>query len=681
MVDKLPLDAPEFHNPWDPEFTGKAADAAWKGVLDEYYAGRLAEAAEALGQMLSQGYDEIAVRRSLAAVYKDMGRHAQAAAEYARIAALLPEDPHVLIDWGFALLADGDVVEAALRFEEALRLDDHEKWAHFGLGVARLVLGETDLGIRGLTQAVSLDRNLAAAYELLGMAYLQRGEYLGAITTLYRSIRLDSSYLPTYFHLATAYHKAGRLTEAWEYYDRSARIFSSRADIQEHVAGFVEAHREFVMAVEEGKRAESRRLAHIKVTPLPGTEEIPSIRVGLLEKASTITFSAGSAFTLRSLGGGPRVEERLSPGVWEARREGSRLVLTGPGAAVVSVEADGVRLQLAESDTTFIIYDLDAGQGYFWARREDRQVRGDLEILLREEGLTLVNELDIESYLLAVVPSEMYAAMPIEALKAQAIAARTYALRSVGRYRSRGFDVLGSVASTAYKGVEREHPNTTQAVMETAGEVLTHRGRLAETLYSSSAGGHTASGEEVWGGKTAYLLATPEWGSDERGPSFPLAPATLEKWLKYVPDVYSSRSEIGLQSTFRWVQRVPAEEIEARVRPYASIGEVVALIPGERSIGGYVSRVTIVGTAGSYVVQGDRIRSMLGGLKSNAFKIETLPGLFGSSRSFLIFGAGFGHGVGLSQFGAAGMAEAGMSASQILRHYYADTEIRPRYNR
>src|SRR5690606_12505494 len=110
-----------------------------------------------------------------------------------------------------------------------------------------------------------------------------------------------------------------------------------------------------------------------------------------------------------------------------------------------------------------------------------------------------------------VVPAEVYPSMHPEAVKAQAIAARTYALRSLGRYESRGFDVLGSVVSAEYRGVGRGHPLTTRAVLETRGLVLTHRGRLIEALYHSSAGGYTSSGEDVWGGATAYLQALPEW--------------------------------------------------------------------------------------------------------------------------------------------------------------------------
>ena len=117
--------------------------------------------------------------------------------------------------------------------------------------------------------------------------------------------------------------------------------------------------------------------------------------------------------------------------------------------------------QLNPTDPGFssVVYDLETGQGYFFARLEHRRYRGSFELLLTADssGMTLVNIVDLESYLLSVVPSEMPASMPTAALEAQAVAARTYTLRSLGRFKSRGFDVSGSVLSSEYRGVDVEH--------------------------------------------------------------------------------------------------------------------------------------------------------------------------------------------------------------------------------
>ena len=104
-----------------------------------------------------------------------------------------------------------------------------------------------------------------------------------------------------------------------------------------------------------------------------------------------------------------------------------------------------------------------------------------------------------------------------------------------------------------------------------------------------------------------------------------------------IPDVYSSRSRLGLLHTFRWVYRVDAQEIDRRVGHVAPIGRVLRIIPGQRGMGGYVNRVTVVGTAGVHTLQGDAIRSLLGGLKSTAFKVQPVVGPDGTPQSFLFW--------------------------------------------
>ncbi len=372
--------------------------------------------------------------------------------------------------------------------------------------------------------------------------------------------------------------------------------------------------------------------------------------------------------------------------MWRLELRQGRVHLASEGGEAFALDGREIRLTLDDSQTTWIALGLDAGSGYFWSREEDLQVRGDLIVLARPSGLTLVNELDIEEYLLAVVPSEMYPSMPAEALKAQAIAARTYTMRHLGRFSARGFDVMGSVLSSAYRGVDRETSRTTEAVLATSGEVLTHSGALIEAYYHATAGGMTAASADVWGGARPYLNAVGEWFSEsersERGPAIaqiPLTPAVLERWLRERPAVFSQGTGFGQASTFRWIVPVSADLIRDRVGE--RIGEVVAIVPRGRDIGGRLKSLTVVGTNGEAHVAGDVIRSRMGGLKSNAFTVMPLIGADGLPERFLFVGAGFGHGVGLSQMGAAGMAARGATVDEILSHYYPGATISPHYGR
>lgn len=650
-----------------------------EAAAHHYYEGRLLEAVARLRAVLPVAGPalERRVRMELAAVYKDLGDLEAVEREYGRLVAMDPADRESLAAWAFAALQRAQYATALERFEQALRLgEDH--WAHFGAGLAYLGTGDEEAAIEALTRAVAKEARFAAAHELLGTIFLRRGRYAEAADALAKALRLDSSYQYAYYKLAQAYEGAGRIDEAWSYYDRARRILGTAA-VRADIERFLATHQERVQAIEAATMARRAEPQHRLVEPVPGGGGGVPVRVGIVEGAQALTFSAGSPFVVRAQGA---VQGILPAGLWEMRLEGASLALYGPEGTRRAFSEAELRFELEQENATWILYDLSAGSGYFWARREDRQLRGDLVVLLRGGTFTVVNVLDIEAYLLAVVPSEMSFTMPMEALKAQAIAARTYTLRALGgRYASRGFDVLGDVASSAYRGVDAEHARTTEAVLSTTGLVLTYRGGLAETYYHASAGGHTASSEEVWGGRREYLRGVPEWGGDEGSVKFPLSPGALERWLRQIPDVYSSRAGHAILGTFRWVHRVSAEEIRQRVERTRSIGAITRIVPLERGEAGHVRSVRIEGTQGSYVVTGDAIRSTLGGLKSNTFKVETFLGRDGLPDSFLFIGAGFGHGVGLSQLGAAGMAEAGYTAEEILRHYFPGTTLAPDYNR
>ena len=153
----------------------------------------------------------------------------------------------------------------------------------------------------------------------------------------------------------------------------------------------------------------------------------------------------------------------------------------------------------------------------------------------------------------------------------------------------------------------------------------------------------------------------------------------MEAWIKNAPRVFASSSSYTTRSSFRWVLPVPAAEIEARVNARKAIGTVQGIRTGKRAVGGQVLEVEIIGSRSTYVVKGDSIRSTLGGLKSNLFKVETRLDAEGRVSEFVFYGGGFGHGVGLDQLGAAGMAEQGYDMAEILAHYYGSVRLHKLY--
>ena len=294
-------------------------------------------------------------------------------------------------------------------------------------------------------------------------------------------------------------------------------------------------------------------------------------------------------------------------------------------------------------------------------------------IRLLREDLGEVVEMDLEDYLVGVVAAEMPADFHLEALKAQAIAARTYAISHLGTYKQRGFDLLSSVASQAYNGVKNETASVREAVNATRGQILTYEGKPISAYYSANSGGYTDLPPVTWKFYPPYLQAVPDPKLNAHD-GFP-APATLAAWVKERLPSFSANPKYSARSAYRWQVIVPRTEIEDRLRASADIGEITGLITLGRQKSGRVEQVLIRGTKGNYLVKGDNIRSTLGGLRSNLFVVIPKMGKDGLPDYFFFTGAGFGHGVGLDQSGAAGMAAEGWTARQILEHYYPGTTI------
>ena len=267
---------------------------------------------------------------------------------------------------------------------------------------------------------------------------------------------------------------------------------------------------------------------------------------------------------------------------------------------------------------------------------DGKPYRGALGFMANSQGLTVVNVLDLESYLRGVVPVEMVAASwPLEALKAQAVAARSYALQRLGS--SEAYDVCGTQACQEYGGISVEHPRSDQAVAETAGLVVTYGGNYARTVYHADSGGAVASAEEVWGGAFPYLV--------------------------------SMRDVDGRTPHRSWQLALEPSQLAASLAARGhNVGTVSALRPTSYSASGRVAAAEIAGSAGSVQLSGSQLQSLLRevGMKSTRFNM---------TGPLAAQGSGWGHGVGMSQYGARALAEAGYSHLQILAFYYPNTEF------
>lgn len=278
----------------------------------------------------------------------------------------------------------------------------------------------------------------------------------------------------------------------------------------------------------------------------------------------------------------------------------------------------------------------------------DPRWRGKLIVLREAEKVRVVNVLDLEDYLCGVVPKEL-SSDQLETEKAQAVVARTYALSHLRP--SKSWDFTATDKSQVYGGTAAEERLATQAVRETAGQVLLFDGKLArDVMYCSTCGGSTADKERVYAG-------------------LPVA------YLKAVACTFCESSPL-----FHWQLEVGADELRQELE--RSLGKPVqpltALAVAERDPSGRVQRLRLQGAEAGQELRGDDMRRYLFGrnerglrkaLYSTRFEVEALPG------AFRFRGQGWGHGVGMCQWGALGQARQGKSYQEILKYYFAGTEL------
>ena len=323
---------------------------------------------------------------------------------------------------------------------------------------------------------------------------------------------------------------------------------------------------------------------------------------------------------------------------------------------------------------------------------DSREYRGELVLHPSPDGaIVVVNRLDVESYLCGVLPYEMSTGWPLEALKAQAVAARNYVANNIGKHRSNGFDLCNTTHCQVYRGKTGEAEDCTQAVLDTAGVYLYYDGKPAQTFYFSSSGGRTENVKDVWGSSFPYLVS--------------------------VEDTYEKTEEIP---SANWQYTLSTAALTEKVSNY-KIGTVKDVVITSTTDGGRAKTLSISGTSGIKQLKATDFRSLIGAsaIKGTFFTIEkssnekivaisasgeknigtevnvicsdavemlSVPSAFLGQNGVFLFepiyssfkfvGKGYGHGVGMSQWGARGMAEAGFTYDQILTHYFTGTELK-----
>lgn len=346
-------------------------------------------------------------------------------------------------------------------------------------------------------------------------------------------------------------------------------------------------------------------------------------------------------------------------------RGGEMVVVRGDGS--VTSPRTGPLLVRATTPGSFVMY-------------EGKRYRGELVVTPNNGALLVVNRLGVESYLRGVVPLEIGDRKPGEeaAIEAQAVAARSYTYIHMSEAGDRPFDMYGSIQDQAYGGVDAEKTMTDAAVSSTRDMVLKYAGRIINTPYHSTCGGRTASVSEVW------------W----RQPDQP--------YLQPVSDQIPGTDKFYCDASgrFRWTATFDQDQLRATLEKYlgtvtpaseppvtppantprVSLGRITGFRVEGRTASDRVRSVSIQTERGNYVVRGNDVRFILRTptgslLNSTYFTAETTSDGTGSVASLVIRGGGYGHGIGMCQFGAIGRARAGQDYRTILTTYYPGTTV------
>ncbi len=316
--------------------------------------------------------------------------------------------------------------------------------------------------------------------------------------------------------------------------------------------------------------------------------------------------------------------------------------------------------------------------------RQHRLYAGRLRLQPNAYGTyTLVNEVPLETYLRGVVPHEIGADAPYTAVEAQAIIARTYALRNLRRFAIDGYELCADTQCQVYNGLSGTAPNTDRAIAATRGQVLTYQNQLVDAVYSSTTGGVTASFSDIWNGADRpYLQPVVDAASNIWNLSY--QSLADEQNLQQFISLRQGFNETGW-SMFRWRKESSMEQItqdlqryfEVNKSPLANFKTVQQMQVVQRAPGGRILKLAVQTDRGIFVLQKDEVRNAFSAPRSTLFYLQPLNKGNKTLWGYAFVGGGLGHGVGLSQTGSYGLAQLGWSSSRILNFYYPGTRIQP----
>ncbi len=443
----------------------------------------------------------------------------------------------------------------------------------------------------------------------------------------------------------------------------------------------------------------------------------PLIHVGILQRQKEIDFSLLSTYKLQG--------KMFPPGDYHVKSENGKLVFNGEYYDEITFEADQLHSDCFELKMVTI------GIDFHWERKENQRFLGGLKLITVVDVesdntfITAINVVSMEDYLKSVISSEMSSTSSEELLKAHSIISRSWLLAQITKNMSlkeqkdkyetsivtsteiirwydredhEHFDVCADDHCQRYQGITRQTSElVNRAINTTCGKILSYRGSICDARYSKCCGGVMETFENVWEPIAhPYLQGKPDCFSGVPFPDLTVE-EDAEEWIKSSPDAFCNTQDTPVLNQvlndydretadfYRWSISYSQHELSGMIKERLGIdfGSIIDLIPLERGTSGRIIRLKVIGTDKVMIIGKElEIRRALSKshLYSSAFIVNAQEeDEEGIPQKFILRGAGWGHGVGLCQIGAAMMAEKGYKHDEILKHYFPGTSIKTEY--
>lgn len=385
---------------------------------------------------------------------------------------------------------------------------------------------------------------------------------------------------------------------------------------------------------------------------------------------------------------------------------------------------DELLFEPVKAESTFELKDVTIGINFHWERKENQSFSGSVKFIVEDGKITAVNVLSVEDYLTSVISSEMSATASLELLKAHAVISRSWLLAQIQKNKEiveskqeystmvvtddelvrwydredhTRFDICADDHCQRYQGVTRASTSIVRdAIAQTRGLLLMSDGKICDARYSKSCGGAFEEFQYCWEDiKYPYLVKQRDSKTETELPDLTIE-EEAEKWILSSPESFCNTTDKEILSQvlnhydqetvnfYRWTQEYSQKELSALIlkRSGVDYGDILDLIPVERGTSGRLVKLKIVGTKKTKTIGKElEIRRTLSEshLYSSAFVVEKVGNENGAPQKFVLKGAGWGHGVGLCQIGAAVMGEKGYKFDEILLHYFVGASLEKLY--